>query len=222
MAKSKDLKTVERPLKISLGKLEIARENPKALAQALYANDGGGGNKSFIGCLKNVVRSYHENRETESLALNRLNEKLAITFNSTKENIEKSKRFCDSFIHYAEEYSKLEIGIDRFQVNLNWELQPKRILTGHSPFLCSNEEINIAYFFQEKSNNWDQQLKFPLLQIYLSEKFYKCEVEKTKVGIYNVADKKFEFRCYEDFELDNALEEAKSIFKNVKLELDKI
>ena len=209
-------------IKISLGKLETARTNPALIAQSILSQEGGkGGNPGFVGSWKTVVRSYHENKETQSLAMNKLSEKFLITFNPTKENREKSARFCDSFNNYCTEFTKLGLGIDTFQINLNWEILKQSVLTGHSPFLCSNETHNIAYFFQERSNDWQNQLKYPLLQIYLSEKFYKCDVDKVKIGIYNIVDKKFELKTYEDFELDNSLEEAKTIFKNVKLEYDK-
>ncbi len=80
---------------------------------------------------------------------------------------------------------------------------------------CSNDEYNYAYFFVEKAADWKKQLKYPLLQIYLAERFYKCDVQQVKVGVYGILDKAFDFTSFEDCKLDLALEEGKVILTDV-------
>lgn len=208
--------------KLSLGKLEQAKNNPAQVANEMKANKTGGSSKSYVGSFKKIVREFHEDKDEVSTALNRLSENLEITFKTTDQNVAKNSKFCDSFLEYANEFEEKLLAVDKFQINLKWELLPKSMLTGHSPFLCSTPTENIAYYFQEKGNNWEEQLKFPLVQIYLAEHYYKCEVDQLKVGIYNILDKKFELKCFEDFELDNAIEETKSIFKNVRSVYEKL
>lgn len=208
--------------RLSLGRLEQARLNPMQVANALKADKIGGSSKSYVGSFKKIVREFHEDKDEVSTALNRLSENLEITFKTTDQNVAKNSKFCDSFLEYANEFEEKLLEVDRFQINLKWELLPKSMLTGHSPFLCSTPTENIAYYFQEKGNDWEAQLKFPLVQIYLAEHYYKCEVDQLKVGIYSILDKKIELKSFQDFELDNALEEVKSIFKNVKSIYDRL
>jgi hypothetical protein len=118
-------------IKIPLGKLELARVNPSLIALSIHSNDKkSGGNSGFVGSWKTIVRSYHENKESPSLSLNKLSEKLLIGFKSTKENIHRTAMFCNSFSSYCDEFKKLGLGIDNFQISIKWEILKESILTG--------------------------------------------------------------------------------------------
>lgn len=130
--------------------------------------------------------------------------------------------YCESFADYAQQFNSLGFKIDTFQINLDWEIIPQAKLTGHSPFLCSTNDYNVAYYFNEHGKEWRNELKYPLLQIYLADRYFHCDVGNIKIGIYNISNKKFDLHTYEDFELDNAIEEGKYIFKNVLSEYNRI
>lgn len=202
-------------VRVSLSKLEAARRDPAFIGQSLAQNDQSGGTRGFVSHFKSVIRGFHEHDRDFDEALETLNQDLWLSFIENQANTEKRKTFCESFETYHQLYKDMGLSVDKFQINLNWPLTQQAKLTGYSPFLCSNDEYNIAYFFVERAGQWQQELKYPLLQIYLAENFYKCEVDQVKIGVYGVRDKVFDLKTYEDFELDNALEEGKSVLKNV-------
>lgn len=203
-------------IRISLSKLESARANPSIFAHSLIdIIKSSGGNPGFVGCWKTIARNHHETDSDNSRSIDKLNDKLFASFKENKANNDRRSSYIESFKSYLETFSDLELIIDKFQINIKWPLIPKTLLTGRSPFLCSDNNYKIAYFFQERFNDWQDELKYPLLQIYLAESFYKCDVSNIKIGVYSIYDKQFDLRTFEDFELDNALEEAKFVFKNV-------
>jgi len=209
-------------LKLSLSKLENARTNPVLVAQNLLETEKkNGGGQGFVSTFKLSVRNYHENDLDFKVALENLDHRLWAAFKDSPANNSRRTLYGESFTEYAQRFAALGFSIDTFQVNLNWEIISNAKLTGHSPFLCTHENYNVAYYFSEKGDDWRKQLKYPLLQIYLAEKFFKCEVEKMKIGIYNITTKEFDLHTYEDFELDNAIEEGKSVLKKVLTEYNK-
>jgi hypothetical protein len=208
---------------LSLSKLEQARVNPLFIASEMAKEKlSKGGNVGFVSTFKTAARYYLENDLRSQDAVKELDNKLWMAFKETPQNNNRRKLFCESFLSYAQLFSNLDISISKFQVNLDWEIITNMKLTGHSPFLCSNENYKAAYYFSEKSVNWRAELKYALLQIYLAEKVFKCDVKYVKVGIYDISNRKFDLHTYEDFELDNAIEECKRVFNNVLSEYNRI
>lgn len=202
-------------LKVALSKLETARKDPTFVAQSLANGEKSGGGQGFVSCFKTVARDFHKHDRDLSYSVEDLNQKLWASFKECQANTKRRKAFCESFEEYNRCFKEMELSVDRFQINLDWQLIRKTKLTGHSPFLCSNDEFNIAYFFTDQAGQWQKELKYPLLQIYLAERFYECDVDKVKIGVYSIPEKGFDLRTYEDFELDNALEEGKSVLGKV-------
>jgi len=202
-------------VRVSLSNLENARTNPAAFARSLVGNKNSGGIHGFVSKFKTVIRDFHEHDRDFKQSLRTLDEKLEAAFQPTSKNNVKRRLFCESYEAYNRQFQELGLSVDCFQRNIDWQLIRQAKITGVSPFLMSNDEYNVAYFFSEHFGNWQEELKYPLLQIYLAEYFYKCDVDKVKIGVYSVHNKVFDLKTYEDFELDNALEEGKSVLGEV-------
>lgn len=208
---------------LSLSKLEIARVNPMSIANDMVKEKMNKGSRvGFVSTFKTTAREYHEKELNSRDVVQELDNRLWISFKENSQNNNRRKLFCESFLSYAQLFSNLDISISKFQVNLDWEIIPNMKLTGHSPFLCSNETYKVAYYFSEKNTNWRAELKYALLQVYLAEVIFKCDVKDIKIGIYDISDKKFDLHTYDDFELDNAIEECKQVFNNVLSEYNRI
>ncbi|MDM8177762.1 hypothetical protein QT327_26000, partial [Olivibacter sp. 47] len=179
-------------IKLALSKLELARVNLSAVVQGMLHDTGPGGSQGFTAKWKTVVRDYHEEDREFDFSLKKMDDTLWQSFKETSVNTSRRKLFCDSFKDYVKEFKDLGLTIDKFQLNLNWQIIPQAKITGHSPFLCSIKDKPIAYYFSETGGNWRTELKYPILQIFLAEYFYKCNVEEVQIGIYNIKERKFE------------------------------
>jgi len=208
-------------IKLALSNLERARINLSAVVQGMLQEKGPGGSQGFMSKWKTSVRDYHEKDREVDFSLKKLNDTLWQSFKETPANTTRRELFCNSFKEYARQFNELGLTVDKFQLNLNWPIIPEAKITGHSPFLCSMEDKPVAYYFSELGGDWTKELKYPILQIFLAENFYKCDVDQVQIGVYNIKGKKFELKTYEDFELDNAYMEAKTLLKEVDKEYRK-
>lgn len=209
-------------IKLALSKLEAARKNPVLVARNMLETEtNGGGSQGFVSTFKTEIRNYHEKQLEVETACKNLEHKLWSTFKDSPTNNSRRERYIESFRNYADNFSAFNWGVDKFQLNLNWEIVPNVKLTGHSPFLCSTDDYNVAYYFRETSDGWRNELRFPLLQIYLADNFFKCNVDQIRIGIYSIAEKKFDLYTYEDYELDNAFNEGKEVLNSVLIEYNK-
>lgn len=208
-------------MNISLSNLETARKDPKHFANMLKNGTlgGGGGKGSFMAEWKKALREYHKHRLEPQAVLELLKENFT-RFQPTKINEDRKAVYYESLPFYIKEFEQRNLGIDKFQINLNWQLLQNVFLTGHSPFLTSSKDQNIAYFFCEQYSHWENELKYPLLQIYLANEFFKCETTEVLIGVYCIKDKYFYLKSYDDEELELAKEDTNEIFTKVKAEFE--
>lgn len=202
-------------IRVRLSMLEEARVNPTAVGSDIARKVKGMGRHGFVSEFKSVVSMVHNEEVQQYDAIGLLRDNLKLKFNDNKANGIKIINFCESLETYFQYFENMNLNVDDLKFSIDWPLISKAKLTGRSPFLCSNDEYNYAYFFVEKAADWKKQLKYPLLQIYLAERFYKCDVQQVKVGVYGILDKAFDFTSFEDYKLDLALEEGKVILTDV-------
>ncbi|ADY51847.1 hypothetical protein Pedsa_1280 [Pseudopedobacter saltans DSM 12145] len=207
-------------MKLSVTKLENARFDPKSVAAELGKKSGFGNNGSFKGTFSNYIgRFHHEDIEIEKLhAL--LSDAFKLSFVANADNERRAVKYCDAFLAYTKFMDENGFGLDNNYTLINWKVLPDAFLGGRSPILCSNDTRNIAFSIEENTLPWYNQLKYPLFQMYLAERYYQCEVDKVEVGIFNIHTGQFELKIFEDVELDNAFEETKNVLKKVKYHYD--
>jgi hypothetical protein len=206
-------------MKLSISKLEEARFNPQTVATDLGKKSIFGSKGSFKGTFSNFTGKFHASNDSETL-YSQLADAYRLGFVTNAENSRRSDKYCEAFKSYTDYMKAHGFGLDNVYTRINWGILPDIFLGGNSPILCSTDTRNIAFSLEENSVNWQEQLKYPLFQMYLAERYYECEVDKVEVGIFNIHTKEFEFKVFEDFELDNAFEETKRVLKRVKSYLD--
>ncbi|RZL62200.1 MAG: hypothetical protein EOO93_09940 [Pedobacter sp.] len=199
--------------------MEEARFNPQTVASDLEKKNSFGSKGSFKGTFSNFTGKFHSGNDSEVLN-SQLADAYKLSFVTNAENTRRTEKYCEAFKSYTDYMKINEFGLDNIFTRINWNILPDIFLGGNSPILCSNDSRNIAFSIEENSVQWEDQLKYPLFQMYLAEHYCKCDVDKVEVGIFNIHTKGFEFKVFEDVELDNAFEETKGVLRRVKSYLD--
>lgn len=75
------------------------------------------------------------------------------------------------------------------------------------------------YFFSKGNNLWEEELRFPVVQNYVSSILYNVDLSEVEVGIYSLDLQKHLQRTYSKKEVDDATKELNAIGKAVSLAL---
>lgn len=113
-------------------------------------------------------------------------------------------------------------GLDNFFTRINLKLLSDVLLGGNSPVLSSSDTRNMAFSIQESSSSWVYELKYPIIQKYLAENYYKCKVDEVEIGVFNIHTTQFELKTFDNIEIENAIDEARIVLGSVKKILDNL
>jgi hypothetical protein len=203
-------------MRISITKLEEARVDARTVAKLLTVQTSGGGGKTFKGVFGTYIGKFHNDETDIGKLVTQLSDAFKLGFVPNEANYKKSNKYVEAFIVYAEYMSKYELGLDAHFTNVNWAFDKDLSLYGRSPTLCSSDTRNIAFAITENSNNWLNELKFPILQKYLADKYFKCDVDKVEMGVFDVTKKAFEFKIFSNDEIEEAILQTTNILLEVK------
>ncbi len=203
-------------IKVQCSKLEDVRNNPLSFAQSLKngENTPSGGSFGMFSCWQKNVRDVHKEELDIPAAIKTLQQRF-MNYADNNQNRKKQEFLIDRFMPYFEDFEKRDFVLEKPQIRINWELIKGVSLTGNSPLLVSNVDYNAAYYFTEMPFNWEQQLKFPLLQYYLAKNFFDCEPEKLQIGTYCLSENRFSLKCYDEIDINQSIEEATEIFDKI-------
>ncbi|SDH68916.1 hypothetical protein SAMN05421827_1386 [Pedobacter terrae] len=208
-------------LNISIAKLEQARQNTQAFAKSLsQAAKGFGTNGSFSGIFKSFIGKFHNDNENKGKFHTQLQDAYKLQFIENSVNNKRAKKYCEAFSSYSDYMMKNGFGLDNFFTRINLKLLADVSLGGNSPILSSSDTRNMVFSIEESPRDWQNELKYPILQRYLAENYYSCEKNQVEIGIFNVNSGLFELKIFDDIEIANAFEEAKTVLGNVKYILD--
>lgn len=165
-------------MKIKFGALEGYRQNPKS-----FWNKGVGfPRKSSFSRWQDAISYYHKKDED----LKKAEEYLKLTLSKVK-TLKDSQliEYLGNLQEYHNDYSKLDSSIFEFRETMNFPLKFDYTLSGWIPRLDINLERDgySAYFFEKTEYDWYNELRFPVLQHFLSDNF-DCKVEDIFVGVY--------------------------------------
>lgn len=110
-------------------------------------------------------------------------------------------------------YNKLGFEYYDYSNRLSCDIGFNNFITGEIFRIDKKPEegYSITLFWKE-DDFWDEQLRFPLLQINYSTLF-KCPVDAISVGVYDFNKDKHENKTFDDYELKNAKKEIVNISK---------
>lgn len=198
--------------KFSISKLEMARKNPTDFGTHLRDDD----EEPFNSRPKSVrwldaTSVYHKNSN--------LSEAITYLQNSfrnrkqTKKNIKEVETLVQSLCIYVNDHlelnynhynhkHKIEIYLSQKLKTSGWIWIINTTPSGYSAFIVVNEQDSI---------NWQNQLRFPIIQNYIANKLFNCPIENVEVGIINYFEGKHYKTCFQQDTIKNALEELKII-----------
>ncbi|MCX2583988.1 hypothetical protein [Pedobacter sp. MR22-3] len=203
-------------LNISIAKLEQARQNPQAFAKSLSeATKGFGNNGSFSGIFKSFIGKFHNDNENKDKFHTQLQDAYKLQFVGNSVNNKRAEKYCEAFSNYSDYMMKNGFGLDNFFTRINLKLLSDVSLGGNSPILSSSDTRNMVFSIEESPRDWQNELKYPILQKYLAEKYYECEVDKVEIGIFNVSSCQFELNVFDDIEIEEAFKEARIVLGEV-------
>ncbi len=203
-------------LKIRCSSLEDVRKNPTAYAQQMALGDGknNGGTHGMFAYWQDIAKLVHQNELTTAEGVKELQNKF-IRFDDTPKNRSKQSLLLDQFVKYCNLYDKNKFAFVDSRRQMNWALCKNVSLTGLTPWVVYNDSGYYSYFVTEQPFEWQDQLKFPLLQQYLVDYKIDCDVTEMNMGIYCLATNKFEFNSYTKAELKKTVTLTTEIFEHV-------
>jgi hypothetical protein len=143
-------------------------------------------------------------------------------FADTQRNRDKQAFLLEELARYITQH-KGEKLIHREPVHtFKWALTPQVQFTGRTPWVFEREEKYFAYFCQEKEADWQDDLKYPLLQRYMVDNILHCRLSELNMGVYCLETRKFEFKRYSPLEVRNAVQETTQLFTNVYTEYSRL
>lgn len=206
-------------IKIRLTSLEDVKRNPSLYAQQLAAENAktSGGTHGMFAYWQDIVKTVHLNQLTTSEAIKTLQQKF-LRFDDNPKNIRKQELLLEQLAIYCNAYDKYKFALADGRRQIKWELYAGVMLTGLTPIVAHNDEGYYAYFFSENPYDWEDQLRFPLIQQYLSDYSIHCDIGEMNVGIYCLATGKFEFLLFTKSQLNKAIIQTSSLFEKVEKE----
>ena len=201
-------------MKISITKLEIVRKNPKAFVAAIKAGENSqsfGVRAKYIR-LQDTINYFHK--------INDYNKTINYFNNSFSQYVDNSKnrkdheRYFNCFNDYVSEFKKKKYEF-LTKENLKIILNEKVTVIGQIPLIFKNKKDGYSiYFFAKTNEEWETELKFPIIQNYFSN-YFETELENIEVGIFSIEKNKFYQTTFLEKGIAKAEKELKAIGKTI-------
>ncbi len=210
-------------IKIPCSILEQVRKAPAAHAQILAATDKpiSQGSYGMFACWKDCAIKVHTGELNISQSIKELQNKF-LRFDDNVKNLTKQTRLLDQFTKYIGQYEKNGFEFVDSKRQIKWDIIQGVRLTGHTPWVVHSKHGYFAYFLTEVPIDWKVQLRFPLLQRYLTDHTIDCDITEMSVGTYCLQTNEFDFTSYKSKEIEFWVSETGAIFQTVLTEYQKL
>lgn len=200
--------------KISITKLESARMDPRGFATILKAgtsSQGYGGRAKFIRW-QDSVNYFHKTSNYEKTLVY-----FHKSFSSYVDSVKNRKELEYYFSCLNDYFSACKKRKLKFHTrnNLRIQLNPKLTITGQIPLIFKGKKSCYSiYFFSKSKKDWEQELRFPLVQNYFS-RLFETKIENIEVGIFSISECQFFQKVYSLKEIEKAETELQAIGKTI-------
>jgi hypothetical protein len=204
-------------IRVQCSKLEEIRKNPSLFVQKLiFEESTNGGSIGMFKRWQNKVKAIHSTELDIPGAIKKLQQEF-LNYSDNAKNRKKQEFLLDRLYSYLEEFKTKGFIYKSAEKRIFWDIIEDVALTGNSPVLVSKEDgsKHFAYYFTEAPSSWQQELKYPLLQKYLSEEYFKCNLGDLQVGVYCLQTNKFELQCFSTEDVNAAILEAQTLFNGI-------
>ncbi len=208
-------------ISISCSALESARVNPKALAQQMLSKGGSRGSRGMFTSWQDHIRSIHSRDIEPAVAFMNLQQSF-LRFASNPMNYAKQEYLLDHFYPYLDKVKLSRLSYLESKRRMKWYLVTDSKLGGELPYIFKNETGFVACYFTEKDFNWKTELRFPIIQRYLSANHLGCDERDIQVGIYSLEQNAFQLQNYSNDDVEAAINETKGVILKVIEEYNRV
>lgn len=201
-------------MNIKFKQLESLRVNPKSINSKLVF----GRARSRFTRWQDCIAQYHRTNEDVQEAEKYLDSSFG---KMSKPNSAASKtelqKYLQAIYDYDVDYKKLSSVIFTFRKNMSFEVNLSNTFSGQIPRIDINttDEGYSFYFFEKVLHEWENELRFPLLQSYLSS-YFGCDDQEMKVGVYAMQEGKHFSKTFSKQEITDAKAELSNVVKEVE------
>jgi hypothetical protein len=205
-------------MKLSHGKLELARVNLAAVIRSLVpgAEPKRSGMYTYW---QYAVHSYHNHGQDRRLAARHFETLCARNLKDNSRNQRRIATHKEYLDQYFDEFESSDHHLVDSRARVSIEVSPDLTVTGIVPRIdLSGSSGYAACLFAKETLPWKDELRFPLLQHHLSDLF-GVKVEDVKVGIYCLTGGGHEFVSYSNEEINACIAEVAKIGKALVREM---
>jgi len=198
--------------KISFSQLERARQNPIAFAKSLADDKGGTGRYSKYMAWQNSVFHYHKNRGDLAKAIKYFESTFLKNFADNAANQVEREDWILELQAYTKDETKKRLTYVEHKKRLSIAMNSELRLGGELPLIKMNNKGGYSvYFFSRDDNEWEDELRFPILQSYIATTLYNVALNEVEVGVYSIPKQKHLQRSYSRKEVRIALDELDEV-----------
>jgi uncharacterized protein YkuJ len=206
--------------KISFSQLESARKNPIAFVDSLSNPNGGTPRFSKFMAWQLAVHHYHKERGDLPKAINYFETTFMRNFADNAKNTAEREGLILELVAYSNDNKKKKLTYVEHKKRINIPLTGKIRLGGELPLIKMNNKGGYSiYFFSRESTNWEEELRFPIIQYFVATTLYNVDFSEVEVGIYSLELHKHLQKSYSKKEVDEAVKELNNIGRTISLAL---
>jgi len=208
--------------KFSITKLEEARRTPIKFAQTLLEGDSGFGGYGYPKSVRwlDAVGVYHDTTNLSSATNSLVN-----SFSNRKDtarNRKEVEKLIQSLETYVDEHERLGYFHLERRYNIEILLSPKIRITGWIWLLNMTAESGRSGFIISKDisgSSWQDELRFPILQDYIANEIYGCNLDDVEVGIIDYLTGVHHITQYQENDVVTAVKELTEIGNKITSEI---
>jgi hypothetical protein len=199
--------------KFSITQLEKARKSPfdfaKALKNGTSTSSGFGYPKSLRWL--NAIFKFHQGDINQAiLSL----EKGFSQRKDTPKNRREVENFIEAISSYEINIKKKGLLFVKSREAITIEINSSLKITGIIPLIYMNPSNGFsAYFISKENEHWQTELKFPVVQNYIANEVFNCEISDVQIGYIDYYSGLFHDTIFTDKEIKSALKEVTAIGK---------
>lgn len=196
--------------RFSISRLEDARRNPAEFGKMLNADTKAGGMR-FSKYMAWQLSLFHFHKTKNlSEAIKYFDLHFWSNFVESRANRNQYEEFLESLNAYVKDYKKCKYNYIDGKVKLDIELTDKLKITGQIPIVNLSPGGYSVFFLVRGRDDWEEELKFPVIQDYLSDEF-GVGLTEVEVGVYDLEKEKHVAKIYSAREVREAKEELTNI-----------
>lgn len=199
--------------KFSITRLEDARMNPLAFANSLKSSTASENHVRYskYSLWRNIIFGFHQHNDINK-SINDFQNKFMLRFMDNRKNQQDMEEYICQIQNYGLEFHKRNLIFIEQKKRIDIKLSDALKIGGELSIICMNNNFGYTtYFLSKTSDCWEEELRFPIIQNYLSEIVYGVDSSDVEVGVYALDKGCLLLKTYSKEEILEALAELRTI-----------